>query len=109
MIGARSSRYIVAFRFTASQLTRSNSQTSNLPSWESSPHTAALQNYELSASRLAVPSGLGEPTPESNDLAMSRLRIQERIINSFVGVALNSLNLFTRNSQTCISFYFNVM
>ena len=49
-----------------------------------------------------------EPPPESNDLAMSRLRIRERVISSCVDLAPTSLNVYTRSSQTYMWFYSRV-
>ena len=83
MIGARSGRYFVAFCLTASPLARrrANPQNSNLPPpiLTTSPVTAALRVAGIETSRTESP--IEEPTPESNDLAMSRLRIRETIID----------------------------
>ena len=59
--------------------------------------TAELRVVGIETSR--TESLIEEPTPESNNIAMSRLRIHERHISSCVGLAL-SLNGCTRNSQT---------
>ena len=105
MIGARSSRYIVAFFLAASQSSRArsqqraNSQTSNLPP---NPHiltrhrsTAELRVVGIETSR--TESLTEEPSPESNDLAMSRLRTRETIISPCVGLLIaHSLNMCTR-------------
>ena len=104
MIGTRSSRHFFAFCLTASQLARSRatSQTFKLPR---NPQiltrhhsTAELRVVGIETSR-AEPL-VEEPTPEWNDLAMSRLCIRETIISPCVGLA--SLNVCTRNSQTYI-------
>ena len=104
VIGARSSRYFIAFCLIVSQLARSraNSQFSNiLPN----PHiltrhrsTAELRVVGIETSRT---QSLIELTPESNDLGMSRLRIRETMTSLCVGLA-PSLNVCTRNSQTYI-------
>ena len=105
MIGARSGRYFVAFCLTASPLARrrANPQNSNLPPpiLTTSPVTAALRVAGIETSRTESP--IEEPTPESNDLAMSRLRIRETIISPCVGLA-PLLSAFTRNSQTHIIY-----
>ena len=103
MIGARSTRYIVAF-FLAAELASSlpadsraaNSQTSNL---RRNPHiltrhrsTAKLRVVGIETSR--TKSLTDEPSPESNNLAMSRLRNRETIISPCVGLA-PSLNVCT--------------
>ena len=110
MIGARSSRYIVAFFLAASQSSRArsqqraNSQTSNLPP---NPHiltrhrsTAELRVVGIETSR--TESLTEEPSPESNNLAMSRLRTRETIISPCVGLA-PSLNVCTstRKKRNC--------
>ena len=98
MIRARSGRYFIAFFLTASQLARSraNSQTSNLPP---NPHvltrhrsTAELRVVGIETSR--TKSLTEEPSPESNDLVMSRLRTRETIISPCVDLA-PSLNVCT--------------
>ena len=43
-----------------------------------------------------------EPTPMSNELAMSRLRTRDRIISSCVGLPPTSLNVCTLNSKRYI-------
>ena len=87
-----------------SPLVRSREQFRKLPishqTLTSLHGTVALQNCESSASRLAVPSRLQEPSPESNDLAMSRLRIRESAISPCVGLA-PSLNVCTRKKRNC--------
>ena len=99
MIGARSSRYIVAFCLAASQ--RANSQTFILPP---NPHigrrrsTAELRVVGIETSR--TESLTEEPSPESNDLAMSRLRIRESIFSPCVGLA-PSLNVCTLKNRNC--------
>ena len=86
MIGARSSRYIVAFCLAASQ--RANSQTFILPP---NPHisrrrsTAELRVVGIETSR--TESLTEEPSPQSNGLGMSRLRTRETIISPCVGLA----------------------
>ena len=103
MIGARSSRYIVAFCLAASQSSRTRSQqranplTSNLPP---NPHirtrhcsTAQLRAVSIETSRNE--SQTEGHSPESNDLAMSRLRTRETIISPCVGLA-PLLNVCTR-------------
>ena len=83
----------------------------------SQPHLTSLQTCKLSISPQSSPGSTAalrvvgietsraeplveEPTPEWNDLAMSRLCIRETIISPCVGLA--SLNVCTRNSQTYI-------
>ena len=61
--------------------------------------TAQLPVVGIETSR--TESLIEEPTPESNNIAMPRLRIRARHISSFVRLAL-SLNVCTRNSQTYI-------
>ena len=109
IIGARSSRHSVAFFLTASQLARSraNSQTFNLPPILTRHRsTAELRVVGMETGR--TDSLIEEPTPESNNIAMSCLRIRERRSSSCVGLAL-SLNVCTRNSKTyiyiCMWFY----
>ena len=103
MIGARSSGYIVVFFLAAS---RSREQIRKLPISHpiltSAPGTAALQNCESSSKR-AVPDRLEEPSPESNDLAMSRLRTRETIISPCVSLApsLNVRTTSTRKKRNC--------
>ena len=93
MIGARSSRHIVAFFHAASQSSRARSQdraklqTHNLPP---NPHirTQHCSTAELPA--IGIQTGrterlTEEPSPESNDPAMSRLRTRENLISPFVG------------------------
>ena len=109
-IGARSSRYIVAFFLAASQSSRAcsqqraNSQTSNLPP---NPHiltrhrsTAELRVVGIKTSR--TESHTEEPSPESNDLAMSCLRTRETITNPCARLA-PSLNVCTstRKKRNC--------
>ena len=102
MIGARSSRCIVAFFLAVSQDSRARSQqranslTSNL---SPNPHiltrhrsTAELRVVGIETSR--TESLTEEPYSESNDLAMSRLRNRETIISPCVGLA-PSLNVCT--------------
>ena len=50
---------------------------------------------------------IGEPIPESNDRAMSRLRIREMTcqFSHWPTVAPTSLNVRTRNSQTYTDWY----
>ena len=114
MIGARPSRYIVAFFLAASQSSRArsqqraNSQTSNLPP---NPHiltwqrgTAELRVVGIETSR--TESLTEEPSPESNGLAMSRLRTRETTRSPCAGLA-PSLNVCTstrkkRNSCTAV-------
>ena len=113
MIGARSTRYIVAF-FLAAELASSlpadsraaNSQTSNL---RRNPHiltrhrsTAKLRVVGIETSR--TESLIEEPTPELNDLSMPRLRIREIIISSCVDLAPASLKVCTHISHTCMWF-----
>ena len=109
MIGARSSRYSVFFspHLRARELARSraNSQTSNLP-----PNRHILARHRSTAELRVVgietsrtESLTEKPFPESNDLAMSRLRIRETIISPCVGLA-PLLSAFTRNSQTHIIY-----
>ena len=75
---------------------RANSQTSNLPP---NPHiltrhrsTAELRVVGIETS--GTESHTEEPSAESNDLAMSRLRTRETIISPCVGLA-PSLNVCT--------------
>ena len=83
---------------------RANSKTSNLPP---NPHmrtrhrsTAELRVVVIETSR--TESLTEEPSPESNDLAMSRLRNREAIISPCVGLA-PSLNVCTstRTKRNC--------
>ena len=83
---------------------RANSQTSNLPP---NPHiltrhrsTAELRVVGIETSR--TESLTEEPSPESNNLAMSRLRTRETIISPCVGLA-PSLNVCTstRKKRNC--------
>ena len=68
--------YIWAFCLTASQLA-ANSQTSNLPPiLTRHRRTVELRVVGIGTSR--TESLIKEPTPESNDLAMSRLRTHPR-------------------------------
>ena len=112
MIGEKSSRYFVAFFLAASQSSRArsqqraNSQTSNLPP---NAHiltrhrsTAELRVVGIETSR--IESLTEEPSTESNDLAMSRLRTRETIISPCVGLA-PSLNVCTstRKKRNCCS------
>ena len=104
MIGARSNRYFVVFCLTASQLAHSrvNSQTSNLPP---NPHcltrhrsAAELRVVGIETGRTESP--IEEPTPESNDLATSHLRIREIIVspssfNQRVSSQLASKRMYT--------------
>ena len=102
MIGARSSRYFVASCLAASQLARSraNSQTSNL-----SPHPHILTRHRSTAELRVVgietsrtESLTEEPSAESNNLAMSRLRTRETIIGPCVGL-VPSLNVCNRKKK----------
>ena len=75
---------------------RANSKTSNLPP---NPHmrtrhrsTAELRVVVIETSR--TESLTEEPSPESNDLAMPRLRTRETVISPCVGLA-PSLNVCT--------------
>ena len=92
---------VVVFCLTASQLaahSRANSQTFNLPPILTRHRsTAELRVVGIETSRTT--SLVEEPTPESNNIAMSRQRIRERHISSCVGLAV-SLDVCTRNSQT---------
>ena len=58
--------------------------------------TAELRVVGIETSR--TESLIGEPTPESHNIAMSGLRIQERHSSSCVGLA-PLLNVCTRNSH----------
>ena len=91
--------YIVAFCLTASQLARGRENTQT---FFYLPHiltrhrsTAELQVVGMETSRSK--SHVEEPTPESHDIAMFRLRIRERHTISCVGLG-PSLNVLTRNS-----------
>ena len=100
MIGTRSSRYIVFFspHLRSRELARSreqNSQTSNLP-----PNPQILTRHRCTAGVRVVGIATSrtesltvEPSPESNDLAMSRLHTRETIISPFGLVP--SLNVCT--------------
>ena len=66
-------------------------------------NTAGLRVAGIETSRTA--SLVEEPTPESDGLTMSRLRLRERIISSCVGLAPPSLNVCTRKSQTYMCFF----
>ena len=108
MIGARSSRYIVAFLLAASQSWRARSQQTaeqqirkfpiSHPILTSSPVTAALgvENGRTESLR-------EEPSPESNDLAASRLRTRETNISPCVGLA-PSLNMRTRKKEQLLYY-----
>ena len=78
---------------TASQLA-ANSQTSNL-----SPiltrHRSTAEPRVVGIETSCTQSLIKEPTPESNDLAMSRLRIPERIISPWVGLGPTSFDVCT--------------
>ena len=81
---------------------RANSQTSSLPP---NPHirtrhrsTAELRVVVIETSR--TESLTEEPSPESNDLAMSHLRTRETIISPCVGLA-PSLNVCTQKKRNC--------
>ena len=81
----------------AADSSAAKSRTSDLPS---NPHiltrhrsTAELRVVGIETSR--TESLTVEPSPESNDLAMSRLRTRETIISPCVGLA-PSLNVCTR-------------
>ena len=108
MIGARSSRYI-AFFLAASQLASSfaadsraaNSQTSNLP-----PNPHILTRHRITAEQRVVgietsrtESLTEEPSPESNNLAMSRLRTRDTIVSPCVGLT-PTLNVCRRKKRT---------
>ena len=107
MIGTRSSRYIVFFspHLRSRELARSreqNSQTSNLP-----PNPQILTRHRCTAGVRVVGIATSrtesltvEPSPESNDLAMSRLRIRESIFSPCVGLA-PSLNVCTLKNRNC--------
>ena len=85
MIGARSNRYFVVFCLTASQLAYSsaNSQTPiSPPILTSSPgHRSAAELRVVGIETSRTESPIEEPTPESNDLAMSHLHIREIIVS----------------------------
>ena len=79
---------------------RASSQTCNLAR---NPHilTRHRSTAELGVDGIETrrtESLTEEPSPESNDLAMSRLRIQETIISHFVGLA-PSLNVCTKKKE----------
>ena len=102
MTGATWSRYRFASCLTASQLT-AFLQTSNLPPIFTQPRSTAELRVVSIESR-CTQSLLEEPTPESNDLVISRRRIRERIISSCGDLAPTSLNVCTRNSQTDVYY-----
>ena len=84
---------------------RANSQTSNLPP---NPHirTRHRSTVEL---RVVIETSRTEsltvePSPESNDLAMSRLRTRETIISPCVGLA-PVLNVCTSTRESCAAVY----
>ena len=96
--------YCCFFSRRISQHTRAYSQTSNLPP---NPHirtrhrsTAELRVVVIETNR--TKSLTEEPSPESNDIAMSRLRTRETIISPCVGLA-PSLNVCTstRTKRNC--------
>ena len=78
-----------------------NSQASNLPQILSR-HRSTAELRVVGNQTTRTKSLVEEPFPESNKLAMSRLPIRKIIISSFVGLSATSLNVCTRNSQTCI-------
>ena len=111
IIGARSSPYILAYVLAASSQSsrarlqqRANSQTSNLPP---NPHiltrhrsTAELRVVGIETSR--TESLTEEPSPESNDLAISCLRTRETIISPCVGLApSHNVCTSTRKKRNC--------
>ena len=80
---------------------RANSQTSNLPPI---PHilTRHRSNAELRVVGIETSrteSLTEEPSPESNNLAMSRLRTREMIISPCVGLAPSLINVCTRKKR----------
>ena len=109
MIGARSSRSIVvAFSLAECPSSRARSRQSKFANAQSRSNPHILNRHRSTAELRIVgietrntESLTEEPCSESNDLAMSRLRIRETIISPCVGLA-PSLNVCTRNSQTCL-------
>ena len=98
MIGARSSRYICVFfsrrisELASSLAVESTFANFQSPTQSSHPHpapqhcrTAELRVVGIETSR--TESLTEEPSPESNDLAMPRLRTRETIISRCVGLA----------------------
>ena len=108
MIGARSSRYIVFLLLAASQRSRARSYLaaeSNFENFQLPPNRHILTRHHSTAKLRVVgietsrsESLTEEPTPESNDLAMSRLRTRETIISPCVGLD-PSLNVYTRKKR----------
>ena len=104
IIGARSSRHVVAFFLAARSQQRTISQTSNL---SPNPHiltrhrsTAELRVVGIETSR--TESLADEPSSESNDLAMSSLRTQETNISPCVGLAPSpNVCTSTRKKRSC--------
>ena len=111
MIGARSSRYTVAFCLAASQSSRARlqlateSKFANFQSHTQSSHPHPPQHCRLRVVGIETSrteSRTEEPPPESNNLVMSRRRTGEMIISPCVGVA-PSLNVCTstRKNRNC--------
>ena len=90
MIGARMGRYVFVFCPTASQLA-ANWQPLNLCPFLTRHRSTELRVVGIET-RYTL-SLMKEPTPESNDLTMSRVRIRERILSSFIGLAPTSLDV----------------
>ena len=104
IIGARSSRHVVAFFLAARSQQRTISQTSNL-----SPNPHILTRHRSTAELRVVgietcrtESLADEPSSESNDLAMSSLRTQETNISPCVGLAPSpNVCTSTRKKRSC--------
>ena len=114
MIGAKSSRYIPAFLLAASQSSRArstaNSQTSDPP-----PNPDILTRHRSTAEMrvIGIETSRTEPltaeaSPESNDLAMSRLRTRETTISPCVGLAL-SPDVCTLKKRNCCTLHTAVL
>ena len=106
MIGAWLSRHITDV-FLSHRIS-ARSQQSKFANFNLPPiltrhrSTAELRVVGMETGR--TDSLIEEPTPESNNIAMSCLRIRERRSSSCVGLAL-SLNVCTRNSKTYLYIY----
>ena len=86
MIGARSNRYISAFvsPLTAHRISAPSkfAKFELPPNAHAAPHNCRTATVGIETINSRTESLIKDPTPESNDLAMSRRRIRERIISS---------------------------
>ena len=91
-------RCLLRFVFPHLSSLPANSQTSNLPPILTRHRsTAELRVVGIETSR--TESLTEEPSPESNDLVMSRLRTRETIITPCVGLAPSLINVCTRKKR----------